>query len=107
MYENVVASELRAHGYELCYYDNKKHGEVDFLVDNYDILSTMPIEVKSGKDSRSHSSLDRLTAVPDYNIKKGIVLSNNREVVTDGLISYMPVYYVMFLRPSNPVQYML
>ena len=47
------------------------------------------------------------SAVPDYNIKKGIVLSNNREVVTDGFISYMPVYYVMFLRPSNPVQYML
>lgn len=103
VYENVVASELRAHGYELCYYDNKKYGEADFLVDNYDILSTMPIEVKSGKDSRSHSSLDRFTAVPDYNIKKGIVLSNNREVVTDGFISYMPVYYVMFLRPSNPV----
>ena len=32
VYEQVVAQELVAHGYRLCYYDNKKMGEVDFLL---------------------------------------------------------------------------
>ncbi len=103
VYENVVASELKAHGYDLCYYDNKKNGEVDFLVDDYDTLSAVPIEVKSGKDYKKHNSLDKFMTVKDYNIKKGIVLSNEREVTTEGQVTYMPVYYVMFFRPSNPL----
>lgn len=33
IYENVVAEELLAHGFEnLFYYNNKKMGEVDFVV---------------------------------------------------------------------------
>ena len=102
VYENVVASELAAHGYTLCYYDSKKNGEVDFLIDNYDTLSTMPVEVKSGKDSDRHSSLDKFIATPDYHIRNALVLDNNREVRQDGKITHMPVYYVMFLRPSTP-----
>ena len=49
VYESVVAQELHAHGCELHYYDNKQRGEVDFLIDDYDSLSVLPIEVKSGK----------------------------------------------------------
>lgn len=99
VYESVVAQELRAHGYErLCYYDNKKHGEVDFLTDNYDTLSVVPIEVKSGKDYHVHSALSHFVNTPDYHIKEAIVFSNEREVVRDGKIVYMPVYFVMFLQ---------
>lgn len=103
VYENVVASELSAHGYSLCYYDNKKNGEIDFLIDNYDTLSTVPVEVKSGKDSGRHSSLDKFLAIPDYYIQAALVLDNKREVRVDGKTTYIPVYYVMFLRPSIPV----
>ena len=102
VYENVVASELAAHGYTLCYYDSKKNGEVDFLIDNYDTLSTMPVEVKSGKESNRHRSLDKFIATPDYHIRNALLLDNMREVRQDGKITYMPVYYVMFLRPSTP-----
>lgn len=102
VYENVVASELSAHGYTLCYYDSKKNGEVDFLVDNYDTLSTMPVEVKSGKDSSEHSSLDKFLATPDYHIQNALVLDNKREIRQDGKTTYMPVYYIMFLQPSTP-----
>ena len=35
MYESVVAQELRAHGHKLFYYDNRKQGEVDYLVDDH------------------------------------------------------------------------
>ena len=35
MYESVVAQELRAHGHKLFNYDNRKQGEVDYLVDDH------------------------------------------------------------------------
>ena len=59
VYETVVAQELKAHGYNLYYYDNKKNGEVDFIIDDVDNLSNIPIEVKSGKDYKVHSALDK------------------------------------------------
>ena len=96
IYESVVAQELHAHGFALHYYDNKQKGEVDYLVDDYDHLSVLPIEVKSGKDYTVHSALNRFISTPEYGIKKAVVLSNEREVkVVDG-ITYQPIYYVMF-----------
>ena len=83
VYETVVAQELRAHGYDLYYYDNKKNGEVDFLIDDADNLSNIPIEVKSGKDYTVHSALDRFISNEDYNIKRAYVLSNEREVYAE------------------------
>ena len=97
VYESVVAMELAAHGHKLFYYDNKKNGEVDFLIDDYYDLSAMAIEVKSGKDYTVHSALNRLLENKDYRLEKGIVLSNSREVRQDGQVIYMPIYYVMFL----------
>lgn len=97
VYESVVASELKAHGRKLFYYDNRNNGEVDFLIDDYDSLSAVPIEVKSGKDYTVHSALDKFVSNDDYNVKQAYVLSNNREIVSDGKITYMPIYYVMFM----------
>jgi len=103
VYENVVASELFAHGYTLCYYDNKKNGEVDFLIDDYNTLSTMPVEVKSGKDSGRHNSLDKFLAIPDYHIQTALVFDNIRDIRVKEKTIYMPIYYVMFLKPSTPI----
>lgn len=97
VYESVVASELRAHGHNLFYYDNRSKGEVDFLIDDYDCLSVVPIEVKSGKDYTVHSALNHFLSNEDYNIAKGYVLSNERNVTQKGKVIYLPVYYVMFL----------
>lgn len=97
VYEAVVASELLAHGYNLFYYDNKKNGEVDFLIDDYDNLTVLPIEVKSGKDYKMHSAIDKFLTNKDYNVKKGIVLSNNKEVYYEKGILYLPIYYIMFI----------
>lgn len=96
VYESVVASELRAHGHNLFYYDNRSRGEVDYLIDDYECLSAVPIEVKSGKDYRIHSALDHFLANEDYHIAKGYVLSNERKVVREGKLIYMPIYYIMF-----------
>ena len=96
VYESVVASELIAHGYKLFYYDNRSKGEVDYLIDDYDSLSVVPIEVKSGKDYTVHSALNTFVKNEDYNIQKAYVLSNAREVVKKEKIIYMPIYYIMF-----------
>lgn len=99
VYESVVAQELKAHGFDLYYYDNKKLGEVDYLVDDTDSTSVLPIEVKSGKDYRIHSALDKFLSNKDYGISKAIVLSNERGVFSEGGVHYLPVYDIMFLRP--------
>lgn len=98
VYETVVACELKAHDFNLFYYDNKSKGEVDFLIDDYDSLSLLPLEVKSGKDYYIHSALNNFTANPDYNIKKAYVLSNSRGIKTKGKITYIPIYNIMFIK---------
>lgn len=96
VYESVVASELTAHGHKLFYYDNRSKGEVDYLIDDYDSLSVVPIEVKSGKDYTVHSALNGFVKNEDYHIRKAFVVSNERTIKTDGKITYLPIYDVMF-----------
>lgn len=102
VYESVVAQELHAHGYALHYYDNKQRGEVDFLIDDYSTLTVLPIEVKSGKDYKVHSALDKFLATTDYHITRAVVFSNEQNVHVEQGITYMPIYYVMFYK-NEPV----
>ena len=97
VYETVVATELMAHGHTLFYYDNKQKGEVDFLIDDYDNLTVLPIEVKSGKDYSIHRALDRFIANPDYRVQSALVLSNEGESRTENATTYLPIYFIMFL----------
>lgn len=97
VYETVVATELLAHGHPLYYYDNKKKGEVDFMIDDYDALSILPLEVKSGKDYNIHRALDRFVSNPEYQIKSSIVFSNDAAVVLKNNTLNLPIYYTMFL----------
>ncbi|MBO7126790.1 ATP-binding protein [bacterium] len=97
VYESVVATELSAHGHRLFYYDNRSKGEVDYLIDDYDTLSVVPLEVKSGKDYTVHSALNTFVSNDDYHTKRAFVLSNERLVRQKGKIFYIPVYYVMFM----------
>lgn len=97
VYESVVAQELLAHGFSLYYYDNRNNGEVDYIIDDYQNLSVLPIEVKSGRDYTIHSALTKLMSNADYRVKSAMVLSNERVVSHSGNITYMPIYYIMFL----------
>ena len=105
VYESVVAQELCAHGHKLFYYDNRKQGEVDYLIDDHTAMSAHPIEVKSGKDYTVHSALNNLLKNPDYNIQAATVISNEREIYQKGKITYMPVYFVMFMEIDTPQTY--
>jgi len=97
VYESVVAQELHAHGFPLHYYDNKKKGEVDFLIDDDDRLQVLPLEIKSGKDYTEHSALTKFLGTPEYGIEKAIVFSNERRIYQKKGVTYLPIYYCMFL----------
>ena len=95
VYENVVAQELHAHGYFLYYYNSKKMGELDFVIEHNGQI--LPIEVKSGKNYEKHSALDNVMAVKEYDIEEAYIFTNDN-VKTDGKLTYLPIYMSMFLR---------
>ena len=101
VYESVIAQELSAHGFKLYYYDNKKKGEVDFLIDDQEDLKALPLEIKSGKDYTEHSALTKFLETPDYGIDRAIVFSNEREIFMKKGVTYLPIYYSMFLRNDH------
>ena len=109
VYETVVASELAAHGYKLFYYDNRNRGEVDYLIDDYNSLSVVPIEVKSGKDYTVHSALNHFVNNAEYHIQTVFVLSNAREITAKGKITYLPIYDIMFFenQPAEENTYLI
>lgn len=96
VYECAVACQLAANDNKLFYYDNRNRGEVDFLYDDFDSLSVVPLEVKSGKDYKRHVAISRFVSNPEYGIKHGYVLSNSSVVESDGKITYIPVYFSLF-----------
>ena len=101
VYENVVAQELLAHGFdELYYYNSKKMGELDFILE-YD-GNVFPVEVKSGKDYSRHRALNNILTCPDYDIPQAVVLCNNNFEVKDNVI-YVPIYMMMFLQKEREI----
>jgi len=98
VYENAAAQELKAHGFDLYYFNNKKQGELDFLIEqNGEIL---PIEIKSGKDYTKHSALNNVLSNEAYHISQAYVFYNGN-IQTIGQITYYPVYMLMFVQNST------
>ncbi len=94
LYENVVAQELKAHGFTLYYYNSKRYGELDFVIEYKG--KVLPIEVKSGKDYRRHSALSNVMGISEYNIEEAFILTNYNVEVKDNLV-YYPIYMLMFI----------
>ena len=105
VYESVVAQELRSKEHYLFYYDNRKKGEVDFLIDDYADTGVIPIEVKSGKDYSVHSALNNLLSASDYRVSQAMVLSNERKIEQKGKILYMPIYFLLFIGADDKQSY--
>lgn len=95
LYENVVAQELKAHGFKLYYYNSKKFGELDFVIEYRG--KVLPIEVKSGKSYQRHSALSNVMEISNYSIEEAFVLSNYNVEVKGNLI-YYPIYMLMFIK---------
>lgn len=101
VFENVVAQELHAHGYPLYYYNSKKFGEIDFIVEQNG--KSLPIEVKSGKAYNKHSALNNLMNAKEYGIEEAFIFTNDN-VKIEGKLNYLPIYMVMFLR-DEPMEF--
>lgn len=104
IYENAVAQELVAHGLWPYYYNSKKRGEIDFVIEKNG--KVLPIEVKSGKDYVYHRALSNIMDCDEYNLPEALVL-NNDNLTVDGHIIYVPVYMVMCLERMDiaPAEY--
>lgn len=98
VYETAAAMELRAHGHDLYYFDNKKQGEVDFLINDYDKLTALPIEIKSGRNYYAYRALPKLVDKKGkYRLKQGFIFSNKNEIATVDDITTFPIYLIMFI----------
>ena len=77
IFENLVAQELYAHGFSeaqqhsLYYFNSKKQGELDFVVEYAGKM--LPIEVKSGKDYERHNALSNVMENEEYAVPMAYV----------------------------------
>lgn len=98
VYENAAAQELKAHGFELYYFNSKKQGELDFLVEKAGTI--LPIEIKSGKDYTKHVALSNVMNNSDYDILEAFVFHNGKVSVANK-ITYYPIYMLMFVEKKK------
>lgn len=98
VYETFAAMELIAHGHELYYFDSKKVGEVDFLLNDYDDLSVLPIEIKSSKTSYEFRAIPKLVDKNNnYKLNKGYIFSNQNIIKCENDLYTFPIYLIMFV----------
>lgn len=104
VYENVAAQELKAHGFDLYYFNSKKQGEIDFLVEQGG--EVLPIEIKSGKDYTKHAALNNVLQNAQYGIQNAFVF-HNENLSTNGKITYYPIYMLMFVKKEKMPEEMI
>ena len=99
-YENAAAEELSAHGFggNLFYFNSKKHGEIDFIVEAKN--EVLPIEIESGKPNQmllyNHTALNNI--MKTYPISKAYVFGEGNVKNEGGRIVQLPIYMLMFLK---------
>ena len=100
VYENIVAQELTAHGINAFYYNNKKRGELDFVIELEGRV--LAIEGKTGKDYEFHRALSNIMNCKEYDLQEAVVFNNDNLCVKDNIV-YAPIYMVMFIEKKNEV----
>lgn len=98
VFENFAAQELRSHGYDLYYFNSKKQGELDFMIEHDG--QALPIEIKSGKDYKRHNALSNVMSNAEYAIKEAFVFTTGNIEIRDKTV-YLPVYLLMYLREKE------
>ncbi len=100
VFENAVAQELFVHGFTPYFYNNKKRGELDFVLEIGG--NVLPIEVKSGKNYEVHRALSNILDCGEYDIPEALVLQNGN-LNGKGKIIYIPIYMVAFIKKEDAV----
>lgn len=97
-FENAVAQQLTANGFEPYFCKKKNTGELDILIEMSG--KVVPIEVKSGKSYKVHKALDNFMKIPDYHIEKAYVFSMGN-VEREGAVTYLPIYMCYLLKEQK------
>ena len=94
-FENAVAQQLLANGLEPYFCKKKNVGELDFLIEMGGRV--VPIEVKSGKNYKSHKALDNFMDVSEYHLERAYVFSTSNVEKEENII-YLPIYMSYLLK---------
>ena len=94
-FENAVAQQLLANGFEPYFCKKKNVGELDFLIEMGGRV--VPIEVKSGKNYKSHKALDNYLDVSEYHLERAYVFSTSNVEKAENII-YLPIYMSYLLK---------
>lgn len=95
IFENAAAQELRAHGFELFYYNTRTVGEIDFVLQTK-LGKILLCEIKSGKDYQRHSALNNLLKTKNYDIAAACVFCEGN-CTLNGDVRYLPIYAIGFM----------
>lgn len=97
-FENAVAQQLTANGFEPYFCKKKNVGELDFVIEMNG--KVVPIEVKSGKTYKSHKALNNFMDIQDFHMEKAYVFSiGNLE--KEGNVTYLPIYMCYLLKENK------
>ncbi len=102
--ENAFAQNLKANGFELHYFDSKKIGELDFVLQKG--LSAELVEIKSGNDFKKHLAMNHALEVETWNFDNSIVFCKSNVEKEDNIL-YLPWYMVMFFRQEKAPEKMI
>lgn len=99
LYENAVAQELNAHGFDftLYYHHSKKDGGIDFLISGNGEM--LPIQVKAGKpDEENYCNRAFLNKfISQYGVGEAYVFGEGNVRRLTDVITEFPIYMVGFL----------
>lgn len=99
--ENIMAQAIKGNGYDLHYYDSKKIGEIDFVIQNGTKVDVL--EIKSGNDFKKHPAINKITEIPSWNFGQVLVFGKGN-IEKDGDVVYLPWYMIMFYKPEQVLQ---
>ena len=91
--ENAFAQNLKSNGFELHYYDSKKIGELDFVLQKG--LHTELVEIKSGNNYKNHLAMDHAMKVEQWEFEQSIVFSKSN-VEKEADVLCLPWYMILF-----------
>ena len=80
--------------------ENKKYINAEIAIEDGVI-----VEIKSGKDYKKHTALDKVRAVSEWKFGRSVVFCGGN--AERGDVLYLPWYMVMFFRPQKAPESMI
>lgn len=96
--ENTMSQMFTANGFSLHYFDTKKYGELDFVLQDGTAIDL--VEIKSGNDYKKHAALNKVMSVDEWKAKQAIVFCKGNVEEEDGIL-YLPWYMAIFFKQEQ------